>query len=154
MQDDLDRTATVPDHPRKEQTRAVSPLDVHSVELVMIGHITPFISVAAIESYYPHSHNAVPRLHSFVSVPVSGNIDNQLPDARSYHRVGTSPRGLAQWRRQFGDHSHMPGKAEAPDRQSLLLLPFPFWVRPPRAPHRRKYWLGGDWGGAAADEIC
>ena len=154
MQDDLDRTATVPDHPRTEQTRAVSPLDVHSVEPVMIGQGTPFISVAAIESYYPHSHNAVPKLHSFVSVPVSGNIDNRLPDARSFHRVGTSPRGLEQWRRRFGDHSRMLGKAEATDRQSLLLRLFPFWALRPRAPHRRKCWPGGDWEGAAADEIC
>jgi hypothetical protein len=42
MQDDLDRTTTVPDHPRTEQTRgAISPLDVHSVEPVMIGQGTP-----------------------------------------------------------------------------------------------------------------
>src|SRR6516164_9480284 len=91
-----------------------------------------FISVAAIESYYQHSHNAVPKLHSFVSLQVSGNTDSQQRDAPSDHRVGTSPRGLAQWRRQFGweicypavgaqsDHSRMPGKAEEPDRQSLL----------------------------------
>jgi hypothetical protein len=142
----------------------------------MIGQLTPFISVAAIESWYPHSHNAVPKLHSFVSVPVSENIDNQLPDARSYHRVGTSPIGLAQWRRQSeweiccravraqSDHSRMPGKAEEPDRQSLLLRLFPYWFRLPRALNpgtlrdllklRPKYCLEGDWGGAAADEAC
>jgi hypothetical protein len=105
-----------------------------------------FISVAATESYRPHSRIAVPKPRSFVSVPVSGNIDNQLPDARSYHQVGTSPRGLAQWRRQFGwgigyrvvrahsDHSRRPGKAEAPDRRSLLL---PLFARAPRK-HPRK----------------
>ena len=126
--------------------------------------LTPFISVAAIESWYPHSHNAVPKLHSFVSVPVSGNIDNQLLDVRSYHRVGTSPRGLGQWRPQFGDRSRMLGKAEVPDRQSLHLRLFPYWFRLPRALNpgtlrdllklRPKYCLEGDWGGAAADEAC
>jgi hypothetical protein len=132
---------------------------------------TRFISVAVTESYHLRSRIAIPKRRFFLSVPVSGNINNQLPAARSFHRVGTSPRGLAQWRRRLGweicsrvvrehsDHSRMLGKAEAPDRQSLLRRRFPYCFRLPGTrrdllKHRWKYWLGGDWGGAAADEIC
>ena len=131
---------------------------------------TRFISVAATESYPLRSRIAIPKRRFFLSVPVSGNIGSQLPNARSFHRVGTFPRGLAQWRQRFGweicsqvvrehsDHSRMPGKAEAPDRQSLLLRLFPYCFRPGTRrdllKHRWKYWLGGDSEGAAADEIC
>jgi hypothetical protein len=95
------------------------------------------LSKAAIASYRPHSHIAIPMRRPSIFVAVSGNTNSRPPGVLPFHLAAISPRDLVKWYLQFepmkvarlvpvgSNRSYSRGTVEVLDRQCLPRRPFP-----------------------------